>query len=101
MAFHDSLKSENKSAPVFDERAINRLGYHFLLSKQLDKAIAILKFNVQEYPDSWNVYDSLAEAYMNNGQNDLAIKFYKKSLELNPDNTNGKEMLEKIRTAAK
>ena len=101
MAFHDSLKNESKDAAVFDERAINRLGYHFLFSKQFDKAIAIFKFNIKEYPDSWNVYDSLAEAYMKDGHDELAIKYYEKSLKLNPDNTNGKEMLEKIRTAAK
>jgi len=101
MAFHDSLKNESKDAAVFDERAINGLGYHFLFSKQFDKAIAIFKFNIKEYPDSWNVYDSLAEAYMKDGHDELAIKYYEKSLKLNADNTNGKEMLEKIRTAAK
>ncbi len=101
MAFYDSLKNENKSTPVFDESAINRLGYHFVSLKQLEKAITIFKLNVQEFPDSWNVYDSLAEAYMKDGQDQLAIEYYQKSLELNPENTNGKEMLEKIRTAAK
>nr|NIR48311.1 tetratricopeptide repeat protein [candidate division KSB1 bacterium]NIR73039.1 tetratricopeptide repeat protein [candidate division KSB1 bacterium]NIS23819.1 tetratricopeptide repeat protein [candidate division KSB1 bacterium]NIT70746.1 tetratricopeptide repeat protein [candidate division KSB1 bacterium]NIU24468.1 tetratricopeptide repeat protein [candidate division KSB1 bacterium] len=59
-------------------------------------AIAVFKLNVEAYPDSWNVYDSLAEAYMENGQNELAIQFYKKSLQMNPDNTNGKRMLQKL-----
>ena len=48
------------------------------------------------YPDSFNVYDSLAEAYMKNKQNDLAIENFKKSLQLNPKNENALKMLEKL-----
>jgi len=47
-------------------------------------------------PQSANAHDSLGEAYMINGNKELAIKNYKKSLELNPDNTNAKEMLNKL-----
>jgi tetratricopeptide (TPR) repeat protein len=43
------------------------------------------------------MYNSLAEAYMNAGENDKAIQFYKKSLEINPANNNAVEMLKKIR----
>ena len=60
-------------------------------------AIEILKLNVKEYPDSFNVYDSLGEAYMLNGDNKLAIKNYKKSLKINPDNNNGKQKLEELK----
>lgn len=45
---------------------------------------------------SFNVYDSLAEAYMRNNQNDLAIDNLKKSLQLNPKNENAMKMLEKL-----
>ena len=38
------------------------------------------------YPDSWNVYDSLGEGYMNKGEKDLAIEFYSKALEMAPEN---------------
>jgi cytochrome c-type biogenesis protein CcmH/NrfG len=59
-------------------------------------AIEILKLNVAEYPQGFNTYDSLGEAYLNDGQRDLAIKNYKKSLELDPHNTNAVEMLKKL-----
>jgi len=52
---------------------------------------------VELYPQSWNVYDSLAEAYMMNGDKDLAIEYYEKSLALNPNNTNGARMLQKLK----
>ena len=61
------------------------------------KAITIFQRNVQEYPQSWNVYDSLGEAYMKTGQKSLAIANYEKSLQLNPKNQNGIEMLKKLK----
>jgi len=80
----------------FSEDQINLLGYRLLKAGKNKEAIAIFKLNVEEHPKSWNVYDSLGEAYMKNDQKELAIKFYRKSLEINPDNDNGKEMLKKL-----
>ena len=62
----------------------------------MPEAIALLKLNVELYPQSWNTYDCLAEAYMNAGEKELAIANYKKSIELNPQNANGREMLKKL-----
>jgi cytochrome c-type biogenesis protein CcmH/NrfG len=53
--------------------------------------------NVEAYPQSGNVYDSLGEAYMVNGEKELAIENYEKSLKLDPDNANAVEMLNKLR----
>ncbi len=54
--------------------------------------------NVELHPDSWNAYDSLGEAYMNNGDEELATKNYQKSVELNPKNENGVAALKKLGT---
>lgn len=78
------------------ENRLNNLGYTLMQQKKLPEAIALFKLNVEFYPNAWNVYDSLAEAYMNSGENQLAIANYKKSLELNPQNANGREMLKKL-----
>jgi Tfp pilus assembly protein PilF len=48
------------------------------------------------YPDSVNVYDSPAEAYMRSGDTKNTIKNYKRSLELDPENDNAREMLKKL-----
>jgi cytochrome c-type biogenesis protein CcmH/NrfG len=61
-----------------------------------EEAIEVFKLNVELHPDSFNVYDSLGEAYMNSGDIKNAVNNYKKSLELNPDNANAKEMLKKL-----
>jgi predicted negative regulator of RcsB-dependent stress response len=51
------------------------------------------------FPDSWNSYDSLGDAYVKAGQKQLAIDNYKKSLELNPANDHAKEKLKVLETA--
>jgi CubicO group peptidase (beta-lactamase class C family) len=80
-----------------NENTLNQLGYVLLRDKKTEEGIKVLQFNVQEYPKRWRAYDSLGEAYMNAGQKDLAIQNYEKSLELNPKNTNGVDMLKKLR----
>ena len=61
----------------------------------IDGAIDIFKQNIKNYPNSFNVYDSMGEAYMIKGEKQMAIKNYEKSILLNPNNDNGKKMLEK------
>jgi len=79
------------------ERSINALGYQLLNQKRLPQAIQIFQLNVELFPQSSNTYDSLAEAYMDNGDKELAIQNYQKSLDLDPKNTNAVDMLKKIR----
>ena len=93
--FKDAVSRGDKSV-FFKENTVNALGYNYLQSGNIHDAIELFKINVLAYPDSWNVYDSLAEAYMINGDKELAIKNYKKSLELNPDNTNAKTKLTEL-----
>jgi CubicO group peptidase (beta-lactamase class C family) len=80
-----------------DESTLNRLGYRLLGENKVDEAIKVFKMNVEEYPKFWNCYDSLGEGYMKAGQKQLAIQNYQKSIELNPENTNGADMLKKLR----
>ena len=93
------FSQRRKSEPdiiLFDERELNSLGYKFLQDRKLNDAIELFKLNTITYPESWNTYDSLGEAYLKNGQNELAIENYKRSLELNPNNTNALEILKTI-----
>jgi tetratricopeptide (TPR) repeat protein len=85
-----------QSAYEFDENAFNILGYEYLTKGKIAEALAVFKINMDEFPESFNVFDSYAEALMNDGQKDAAIVYYKKSLEINPANTNATEMLAKM-----
>ena len=53
--------------------------------------------NTEKFPTSFNAFDSLAEAYMRNGDDELAVKNYEKPLQLNPNNENAKSMIEKTK----
>ncbi len=62
------------------EVAINAMGYQYLLGGDTEEALALFKFNVEKFPDSWNVYDSLGEGYAAAGETKLAIEYYRKAL---------------------
>jgi len=93
---YDELKKSGASEHL-DEGTLNSLGYMLLFSRKTSDAIAVFQRNAQEFPKSGNVYDSLGEAYMKNGQKDLAIENYEKSLQLDPKNQNAVEMLKKLK----
>ncbi len=94
---YQALKKTQADYFDFRESELNRLAYFLLGEKKIPEALAIFQLNVEAYPESSNVYDSLGEAYMENGEVELAIKNYAKSLGLNPKNTNAIEKLNKLR----
>jgi len=107
MRFARAVK-ENGAGPAIDEFRpallrgdisegfINSAGYRLMGQNKLTDAIRVFQLNVELYPKSWNVYDSLGEAYMNHGDKDLAIQNYQKSLELNPKNRGAVQALGKL-----
>ena len=94
--YHD-LKATAPATYNFDEDQLNGLGYRLIRANKFKEAIRILQLNVEVYPQSANVYDSLGEAYMNDGNKPQAIANYQKSLQLNPKNGGAVKMLEKLR----
>lgn len=86
--YHDLRKNQPDSYN-FAERELNILGFQLIDDRKLEEAIEIFKLNNQTYPDASNTYDSLGFAYMLKGDKDLAIKHYKKAVELNTENTAG------------
>jgi tetratricopeptide (TPR) repeat protein len=94
--YHD-LKKNNFNDYNFKESQLNGFGYQLLQVGKIDQAIAILKLNVESYPGSANVYDSLGEAYMVKGNKEEAIMNYEKSLKLNPKNKNAEDNIKKLK----
>jgi glyoxylase-like metal-dependent hydrolase (beta-lactamase superfamily II) len=92
----EELKAD-KGRYFFNERQFNSAGYGLLSSDRVDAAIAVFKMNVELFPASWNVYDSLAEAYASKGERELAVQNYEKSLQLNPANDNAKTRLQALK----
>ena len=80
----------------FSEDQLNTLGYRLLREKRLKDGIEIFKLNVEMYPASSNPYDSLGEAYLADGQKELALANYKKAVELNPGNANAVQIVRRL-----
>jgi len=93
---YKKIKREKPLNAAVQEARLNDLGYSLLRDKKVDAAIAVFKVNVELYPQSANVFDSLGEAYLANGNKDLAAVNYRKSLELDPHNQNAAAILKKL-----
>jgi pimeloyl-ACP methyl ester carboxylesterase len=78
------------------ERVLNTLGYQQLAQQHVKEAIELFALNVEMFPDRFNPYDSLGEAYMAAGDRQNALANYRKSYALNPKNTNASKMIERL-----
>jgi len=98
-AIRQVVASQGAQPPkyYFIEAQINGSGYRFLQAGESVKAVALFKANVELFPGSWNVYDSLGEALLAAGDTEQATRMYEKSLALNPDSQSGKDALARIR----
>jgi len=98
IALYYKLKKESPNAYNFEnETELTMHGYAFLWDNKVKEAIEIFKLIVAEFPDSANAYDSLGEAYLNDGNKELSLANYEKSLRMNPDNFNAEDQIERIR----
>ena len=96
VAQYHALKTTAQATYNFDESQLNDFGYVLLRAKKYPEAIGILALNVEAYPKSANVYDSLGEAYMDAGDRAEAIANYRRSVEMNPKSSGGRKMLERL-----
>ncbi len=94
--YNDTRKTRPANE-VLTETRMNSVGYRLLGKKRFPEAIEVFKQNTIDFPNSWNAYDSLAEAFMVNGNKERAIEYYQKSLDLNPQNRNAVEMIKKLK----
>jgi len=85
-AHYKKLSDRYGYAIPVPENVINQMGYQFLFDGKPDEAIAVFKANVERYPNSANVYDSLAEAYERGGKIDVAEPLYDKARVLGEQN---------------
>lgn len=94
MKHYDKIKEDDNYG--LDEMEVNNAGYQLMGNGKVKEAAAVFKLNIDAFPESFNAYDSYAEALLELGEKEKSIKNYKKSIEMNPGNQNGIDMLEKI-----
>jgi tetratricopeptide (TPR) repeat protein len=78
------------------ESSINAMGYEHLENGEIEEAISVFELNTETFPISANTWDSLAEAVMTKGEHETAIRYYQRSLELDPDNSNALKKIEQL-----
>ncbi|HLL14389.1 MAG TPA: amidohydrolase family protein [Pyrinomonadaceae bacterium] len=93
----DLAWKKNRNSPLVQENFINGLGYYLAGQKKMKEAIEVFKLNIAAYPKSGNTYDSLAETYMNSGDKERAIEFYRKAIEVEPNYANAPAAAELIK----
>jgi tetratricopeptide (TPR) repeat protein len=93
---HTVIKSAYEVNDANVEAALNDQGYKLIQLQRLDDAIKVFTLNTQLFPNAWNTWDSLADAYMKKGEKQIAIGYFKKSITLNPQNEYAKEMVESL-----
>lgn len=102
LTHYEDLKKKylEKGAYDFSERPLNVFGYEVLEKKDTAGAIRVFMLNAKTFPNSANVWDSLAEAYMKAGDTKSAKRYYERSLKLDPKNEEARDNLKKIKAAS-
>ncbi len=96
MAFR-AMGEYGRPAAEIVESSINAMGYERLQNGEIEEAISVFELNTYTFPTSANTWDSLAEAVLANGEQETAVRFYQRSLEFDPENSNAIDKIEQIR----
>ncbi|MFA6482132.1 MAG: hypothetical protein WCW62_06120, partial [Bacteroidales bacterium] len=106
----DSIRYKNVTGVLFEKdirligrfaNKINEIGNSWIEKNNYGAAISVFKIGIKISPDSWITYSTLADAYLKNKQEDLALINYEKSVELNPDYLEGRNHIEQLRKVLK
>lgn len=96
-----ALRRNDPNAKLFEENLVNMIGYEHIEEGDKKGAIEILKLNAMAYPGSANVYDSLSDAYLADGQKELALENAQLALKTLPsDTTTSEQMREEIKSSS-
>ena len=90
-------KYYGRAAFDFGEDSLNVFAYTLLENNDTAGAIQVFKLNAETFPDSSNVWDSLAEGYLKAGDLKKAQENCEKALRLDPANQSAKDALTKIK----
>lgn len=93
--FYLDFKKSGADTLLISENDLNEYGYELLNQGKKDESIEVFRINSSEYPDSWNAYDSLAEAFLKKGNLEEAKINYQKSLNLNSGNKSARKFLKR------
>ena len=86
VAFYKELSESFGYEITPNENGVNNMGYYHLTNKKdIESAMELFKLNVKNYPNSANVYDSLADAYQQQNKLDKALKMVNKAISMSKE----------------
>jgi len=88
------IKEQDSTSTLIDEGDLNSLGYRLIRDEEYENAVEVLKMNTVLFPESANVYDSLADAYLAQGDSLEAFNNFKNVLEHNASNGKAQRFVE-------
>ena len=94
LAGYLEIQKQDSTSILINEKEFNSLGYKLLREEEYENAIELFEMNVALYPESDNVYDSLADAYVRSGDSLQAFNNYKIALKFNSENRRAKQFTE-------
>ena len=92
---YKKIREQDSLSPYIKESHFNSMGYRLLRDNDIEYALNVFKLNVVLHPQSSNVYDSLGDALMRNGDTIESVENYIKSLELDSNNGRARRIIEK------
>ena len=95
-AMYDAEKKKGSKVMLFPEGEMNLQGYALIQQGRTKDAIAVFEMNVAEYPTSANTYDSLSDAYLEDGNKVEALKYAEKALKALESDTNAPDAFKQL-----
>jgi tetratricopeptide (TPR) repeat protein len=94
---YQQLKASKNASFIFNENQLNYLGNELRKDKKIKEAIKIYELNAKEYPKSTLAYESLGETYKLNKNKKMAVKYFEKAFQSDPQNQHWTYMLENLK----
>ena len=92
-----AIKNKDSLDSSINQRNLNSIGYKYLRTNKLDKAKEIFNINITLHPRKSDVYDSMGDVFRIEKDTLNAIKYYQKSLTINPENKSSLRNLKKLK----
>lgn len=90
-----------KPGLVWPELELNDWGYRLLSTGRAREALQVFRLVADRYPNSANAHDSLAQAWLVNGDDTAAVIHYRRAFELDPLNTDAARHIAELTGAAR
>ena len=93
----DSLFKMAEKAGLISQFFLEVFAYNFQSAQDEKMLLAILKKNIEFFPESFTACELLASVYASRGNKELALRYLQKVLELDPGNRNAAKMIKELK----